>query len=194
MAGLASARARPERSVWLRDLGKNGQPAWLLVEKILAPNERLPAEWQVDGTTGYDFMYQVSALQHAQAAAAPLGRHWSLISGRSPSFSDEEHGARREVLEKGFEGQRELLVSRLLSVAESTGDGEDLTRGAVRRAVIALLANLRTYRTYATDAAAPEDCGAFFADALKLALQEPLADVLAGIRRCAAPTLALGWP
>ena len=49
MAGLASARARPERSVWLRDLGKNGQPAWLLVEKILAPNERLPAEWQVDG-------------------------------------------------------------------------------------------------------------------------------------------------
>jgi (1->4)-alpha-D-glucan 1-alpha-D-glucosylmutase len=163
----------------LRDLGKNGQPAWLLVEKILAPNERLPAEWQVDGTTGYDFMDQVSALQHAQAAAAPLGRHWSLISGRSPSFGDEEHGARREVLEKGFEGQRELLVSRLLSVAESTGDGEDLTRGAVRRAVIALLANLRTYRTYATGAAAPEDCGAFFADALKLALQEPLADVLA---------------
>src|SRR5690606_13017174 len=31
-----------------------GRPFWLLVEKILAPHERLPEAWPVDGTTGYE--------------------------------------------------------------------------------------------------------------------------------------------
>src|SRR6185437_14322207 len=37
---------------------------YLVVEKILLKGETLPADWGCDGTTGYDFMDQVSALQH----------------------------------------------------------------------------------------------------------------------------------
>ena len=34
--------------------------AYFVVEKILAPDERLPIAWDVDGTTGYDFMDEAS--------------------------------------------------------------------------------------------------------------------------------------
>jgi (1->4)-alpha-D-glucan 1-alpha-D-glucosylmutase len=40
------------------------RPPWIVVEKILAHGEELPASWPVDGTTGYDFMEQVAALLH----------------------------------------------------------------------------------------------------------------------------------
>src|SRR3546814_8290108 len=45
-----------------------GDPAWLIVEKILAEDEVLAHDWQVDGTSGYDYMNQVGAVLHdAQA-------------------------------------------------------------------------------------------------------------------------------
>src|SRR5690606_28138225 len=36
--------------------------AWILVEKILEPGERLRSEWPIDGTTGYDFLNELDGL------------------------------------------------------------------------------------------------------------------------------------
>ena len=47
--------------------------AWITVEKILQPGERLPA-WPVSGTTGYDALAEVSAVLVDPAAAASLRR------------------------------------------------------------------------------------------------------------------------
>ena len=57
--------------------------AYLIVEKILAAGEALPDDWLVDGTTGYDFMEDVSALLHAPDQHAALSRFWSKASGRA---------------------------------------------------------------------------------------------------------------
>ncbi len=47
--------------------------AYLVVEKILGVGEPLPADWDVDGTSGYDFMNEVSAVQHDASNAEALG-------------------------------------------------------------------------------------------------------------------------
>ena len=57
-------RARLRALEKQRPSGSPAGPAYFVVEKILARDESLPAEWQTDGTTGYDFMDEVSALQH----------------------------------------------------------------------------------------------------------------------------------
>ena len=44
----------------------------------------------LDGTSGYDFMDQVSAVQHDQAAERPLAFFWSAVSGRPADFATEE--------------------------------------------------------------------------------------------------------
>ena len=43
---------------WLRELAPD---IWLTVEKITEPGERLPAEWPVDGMTGYDALADITA-------------------------------------------------------------------------------------------------------------------------------------
>ena len=59
--------------------------------------KRLPADWQVQGTTGYEFMNDVSALQHDAAGGAPLAKLWSQTSLRPAEFDPEERLARRQV-------------------------------------------------------------------------------------------------
>jgi (1->4)-alpha-D-glucan 1-alpha-D-glucosylmutase len=67
---------------------RNGQ-AYLVVEKILAADESLPTAWQTDGTTGYDFMGDINALQHDAAGEQLLTEWWHQISGRPAEFAIE---------------------------------------------------------------------------------------------------------
>lgn len=149
--------------------------ALLLVEKILAAGEELP-DWDVDGTTGYDFMNEVSALQHLEAAAQPLARSWAGISGRSPSFADEEVAARREILEHGFDGQREWLVAALAELAAAERPDATITRAALRRGLTDVLVHLRVYRSYVTGEKNEAALEPALDKALAKALAQPYAD------------------
>ncbi|MDR6873086.1 (1-_4)-alpha-D-glucan 1-alpha-D-glucosylmutase [Bosea sp. BE125] len=150
--------------------------AWLIVEKILAPGEPIPAGWDVDGSTGYDFMDQVSAFQHQCAAAPELAANWAAISGRLRDFHGEEEIARHEILSHSFDGQRERLVDALEEAGAGHRAGEGLTRAALRRAVTSLIAQLRAYRSYATGRGDGAAAGPPFEVALKAALASPLND------------------
>jgi malto-oligosyltrehalose synthase len=121
---------------------------YLIVEKILLHGERLPADWGCDGTTGYDFMDEVSALQHAPSAENLLARAWADLSGRSASFADEEVAARRDVIRRSFSAALEACVAAFDVRARSDPAGRDLSRPALRRAVTELLANYPVYRSY----------------------------------------------
>jgi malto-oligosyltrehalose synthase len=117
--------------------------AYLVVEKILLAGESLPAAWGVDGTTGYDFMDEVSALQHDAAGERVLAEAWSALSGRPADFAAEEEPARREILSRSFSAQ-------LDACAAAFADGE-LAPPLLRRVLGELLAHFPVYRTYARD-------------------------------------------
>ncbi|PKH76472.1 alpha-amylase family glycosyl hydrolase, partial [Stenotrophomonas sp. Betaine-02u-23] len=61
--------------------GRPAEAITLHVEKILADDEALPADWACDGTTGYDFMDQVGALLHDSEAGPALHALWHSASG-----------------------------------------------------------------------------------------------------------------
>ncbi len=123
--------------------------AYLIVEKILARDERLPASWQADGTTGYDFMDEVSLLQHAGAGEAPLTAFWNALEGTRACFADEEELARRQILERSFSAQRESLLDALYQIAQADVATRDFSREAIRRCLTELLAHFPVYRIYA---------------------------------------------
>ena len=160
----------------LRPEGLSQQRAWLVVEKILASGEHIPAAWDVDGSTGYDFMDQVSALQHVSDAALVLAGHWAVLSGRPRDFHGEEVIARHEILSHSFDGQRERLVDALEQAGAGHRDGEGITRAALRRAVTSLIAQLRAYRSYATGRDDGVGAGERVQAALWMALSAPLSD------------------
>ncbi|AHE53399.1 malto-oligosyltrehalose synthase [Sphingomonas sanxanigenens] len=123
-------------------------PGYFVVEKILGMHEALPADWVTDGTSGYDFMDQVSALLHAPAAEVPLATHWAALSGRSADFADEEHQARHEILERTFPGQLDAAVAAFHRLARAAPATRDVTAGMIRRAMIGLLVHFPAYRAY----------------------------------------------
>jgi (1->4)-alpha-D-glucan 1-alpha-D-glucosylmutase len=163
-----------ERPEGLRD-----ERAYLVVEKILASGEHIPTDWDVDGSTGYDFMDQVSALQHEPKAAPSLAGHWAVLSGRFRDFHGEEILARHQILTHSFDGQRERLVDALEAAGAEHRDGEGITRAALRRAVTSLIAQLRAYRGYVTGQDDGVGAGERVQAALESALDEPLSDVAA---------------
>lgn len=125
-----------------------GGSAYLVVEKILAPRETLQGGWACDGATGYEFMDNVAALMHDPAGADRLTAMWEQVSGRPGEFEAEEHLARRELLTHGFAGQVEAAAGVFHELARGSLATRDLTRGALRRALIELLAGFGAYRLY----------------------------------------------
>jgi (1->4)-alpha-D-glucan 1-alpha-D-glucosylmutase len=164
--GLANPRAycrklrrRVERLLAQRPAELAGRHFPIYVEKILGHGEQLPGDWGVDGSTGYDFMNQVSLLQHDAQGEAPLRELWNRISGRSADFLDEVREARQLVLSSSLAGDVENVAQGLLLIARNDLVTRDFTLGAIRRALLALIINFPVYRTYAGP------CGRRLADA-----------------------------
>jgi malto-oligosyltrehalose synthase len=126
-----------------------GGPAYIIVEKILAHGESLPTEWLTNGTTGYDFMNEVSAVLHDAGGEAPLRDLWQRVSGRPGNFEAEEQLARRQILKRSFSGPREALVETLQAIAQSDLATRDYSRAAIRRCLTEILVAFRIYRIYA---------------------------------------------
>ena len=62
LIGVAPAPLKPGRTRQRRELANVGVDPFVVVEKILSQGETLPADWPVDGTTGYDFLNDVAGL------------------------------------------------------------------------------------------------------------------------------------
>jgi len=137
----------------------------IYVEKILGADEHLHRDWLTDGTTGYEFMNQVSLLQHDPAGEAPLTELWAMVSER-PDFPEEVRLARHLVLNASLAGDCESVAQALLQVARDDLMTRDLTLGAIRRALQALVAHYPVYRTYFNACGRPAEDEQFFQQAL----------------------------
>jgi malto-oligosyltrehalose synthase len=113
-----------------------GAPVFLVVEKILAPGERLPEAWPVDGTTGYDALNNLGALFVAPDGLGKLVDDAREELGLPPSFEDECDRCKRLVMEQMFPGDFAALSRRLGPAREAAA------------ALDALSAALPVYRTY----------------------------------------------
>ena len=133
----------PERPEGLRD------PAIIWIEKILAPNERLAADWLTDGTTGYDAMNTLGALLHDPAGEAPLTTLWHDLTGRPAVFEDEAMPARRQVLAESLASELYQTATALHRVARRDLSTRDFTHSAIRAVLIEILVHFRVYRIYA---------------------------------------------
>jgi (1->4)-alpha-D-glucan 1-alpha-D-glucosylmutase len=159
-------------------------PAYILVEKILGAGEILPPDWRADGTTGYDFMNQVSALLHDPQGEAVLTGFWADISNRPPDFETEELSAREEMLRTGFDHQLRDAAAAFSAHGQSTGT-RDLTPQSLERALIHLIRNMRVYRSYATGLPGTPPPGEGFDRAMEKARAEAPAESLALDAICA---------
>src|SRR5690606_3921226 len=135
-------------SAYLDQLRAAAPDAWLLVEKILTGDERLPREWPVDGTTGYEFLGRVGGLFVDPAGEKPLAELCAAFTGEARSFRELAREAKEEVLREGLAADVGRLTALLLAICEQHRDFRDFTRHELHEALIACLVELPVYRTY----------------------------------------------
>ncbi len=109
--------------------------AYVVVEKILARDERLPARWATAGTTGYDFLALAGGLFVQPGGAERMHAAHRVVTGLPDRFADIAAAAKRAAL-------ADLLAPDLERVARLAPPGID--PDALRE----LTVSLDVYRTY----------------------------------------------
>ena len=184
--GLADPRGYCRKLRRRVDSLSPGRHLPIYVEKILGEGETLHRDWSVDGTTGYEFMNQLSLLQHDPQGAQTLGELWQRYSERPADFRQEAQLARQQILNGSLAGDFESVAQALLQVARDDLMTRDLTLGAIRRALQELIVHFPVYRTYISPRGRSTEDDVFFQQAMDGARQTlseadwPVLDCLAG--------------
>lgn len=128
---------------------RDGGP-WLyvVVEKILGPDEGLPAAWPVCGTTGYEFLNLLSGVLVDPQGLMALRQIYARFSGQTPSFADVLYDSKRLVLGSSMSSELYVLAGQLERIAEQHRWSRDFTRPSLYRALREMIACFPVYRTY----------------------------------------------
>ncbi len=169
--GLADPRGYCRKLRRRVDLLAPGRHLPIYVEKILGAGETLHRDWAVDGTTGYEFMNQLSLLQHDPDGEYVLGDLWQRRTERPAAFIEEAQLARQQILNGSLASDCESVAQALLQVARDDLMTRDLTLGAIRRVLQALIVHFPVYRTYISAMGRSAEDEVFFQQAMDGARQ-----------------------
>jgi (1->4)-alpha-D-glucan 1-alpha-D-glucosylmutase len=145
-----------EPAAYLRRLREVGPGAWIVVEKVLAPDEALPRSWPVDGTTGYDFMERVGRLFVDPASEAALTQLFEAYTGAVFDPAAESRRARLEAMRDALHSELARLTELAARACATSPACRDYTRAEIERSLAELLAGYPCYRTYLGE---PEPAG-----------------------------------
>jgi (1->4)-alpha-D-glucan 1-alpha-D-glucosylmutase len=128
--------------------GDGGSKPYVIVEKILAGNERLPCEWPVCGTTGYDFANLVNGLFIDPANAGRMERIYESFIGDEVDIEDVGYRSRRLIVRTALISELNVLANHLERIALSKRRTCDFTLNNLRDALTQVVASFPVYRTY----------------------------------------------
>lgn len=144
-----------------------GKDCWIVAEKILEPNEALPSDWEVDGTTGYDFLQRVGGLFIDDAGEKAISDFYTDFTGQSEPYGLLVREKKRRILEWGFDGDIRRMVELLKTISLQAPFRLDFPRRVLRELIVELLAGFPVYRTYVRPGQAPGEADAgYIAEAL----------------------------
>ena len=121
---------------------------WILGEKILEPGEKLRREWPINGTTGYDYLNEVSGLFVDTANESELNRIYEQFTGAPTDYIAVCRDKKPRVLRDLLGRDVNRLTTLLLDVCKLHRNQRDFTRHDVIRAIREAVACFPVYRTY----------------------------------------------
>jgi (1->4)-alpha-D-glucan 1-alpha-D-glucosylmutase len=123
--------------------------AYVVVEKILAADEDLPASWPVAGTTGYDFLNHVGRLFVDASQQRVMLAGYARFTGEPTDYPEIVHAAKVQIMHDDLAAEVERLTGLLADVCENHRRERDHTRRELRDALREVIAAFGVYRGYA---------------------------------------------
>ena len=130
---------------YLRRLRALAPDQWITVEKILEPGEHLPADWPVEGTTGYDAMREVNGLFIDPGHEHELTTLYQRLTGDTKTIAEHVEAGKRMVV-------TQLLLAEIDRMAALVPEVEDAPAAIAEVAVA-----FAVYRSYLPDGVADLD-------------------------------------
>jgi (1->4)-alpha-D-glucan 1-alpha-D-glucosylmutase len=133
---------------YLRWLRRDAGEIYLAVEKILNLEEELPAQWPVEGTTGYEFLNYLNGIfcaREQRRRFCPIYSHFTGIEASCAALTAEK---KRLIIGKYMAGDIEALAFLLKSVSSRDRHAADFTLYGLKRALVEVLAFFPVYRSY----------------------------------------------
>lgn len=131
-------RARPD----------SRKPFYILVEKILGESEDLPRFADVDGTTGYEWLNEITHVLADEKGLDALDDIWRQASNISPDFDPILREGKRRVLETVLASEFTVLARLLARIAAGHYSTRDYSEDSLRQALELYVMHFPVYRTY----------------------------------------------
>jgi (1->4)-alpha-D-glucan 1-alpha-D-glucosylmutase len=128
-------------------------PLYVVVEKILARYESLPA-WPIAGTTGYEFTNQVLGLFVDPQSERRLTRLYVRASGRTEDFDRVLYASKMRICTVNLASEVNVLARRFHELALFDWRRRDYTLNGMVDALREVLTAFPVYRTYVDTAGA----------------------------------------
>jgi (1->4)-alpha-D-glucan 1-alpha-D-glucosylmutase len=130
--------------------GRPGQPAYIVVEKILASHERLPVDWPISGTSGYDTLNLINGVFVDPAGEHSLDRVYRHFSRRHQSFDELLTSSKKLIMQAALASEMNVLANELHRLSSANLLSRDFTLRLIRDAIEEVFAQMPVYRTYVT--------------------------------------------
>lgn len=137
-------------AAYLQRLRSRAPDSYIVVEKILAPDERLPAVFPVQGTTGYDFIAAVDGLFVDPEGEAAMTALYHAFTGETQTYPEVVHASKLEIVTGELAPDVERLLGLLVEICDANRSHRDRTRSELLEALREVLVGFGVYRTYAT--------------------------------------------
>jgi (1->4)-alpha-D-glucan 1-alpha-D-glucosylmutase len=124
---------------------------YVVIEKILTGAERLPPEWTVDGTTGYDFANLVNGLFVDSSAVMRMERIYRNFIADEIDFEELAYTTRKLIIRVALVSELNVLANMLTRIALSRRRTCDFTTNSLRDALTEIVASFPVYRTYVSE-------------------------------------------
>jgi (1->4)-alpha-D-glucan 1-alpha-D-glucosylmutase len=127
---------------YLDDLAELTAGAYVLVEKILEPGEKLPTSWATQGTTGYDALAQIDRVLTDPAGQPPLDALEARLRGHPMDWGEMVHDTKRAVADGILASEVNRITREIRRLLPRSRLDE------VADAVAELMACFGVYRSY----------------------------------------------
>ena len=121
---------------------------YVLIEKILGPDEPIPHFRGVAGTTGYERLNLISHVLLDSRGIATLDAIWRRFTGETASFGQILADAKSRVLDTMLASEFRVLTRALGRIAAGHFSSRDYTLDRLRAALRAYVIHFPIYRTY----------------------------------------------
>jgi (1->4)-alpha-D-glucan 1-alpha-D-glucosylmutase len=126
-------------------------PLYVVVEKILEPQESLPREWPVRGTSGYDFVYQGTQIFICKANEERFTEFYTKLTGLVEDPETLIYESKLSVMRNALSSETYVLTNLLSRLASTNRKARDFTDDLLESAIRETIACFPVYRTYIDD-------------------------------------------